>query len=473
MIVYFADRNITVLGTATTDLPDGITILDDMKTEAIETGIKTFECTFAYDDSSRALITNNVTVGNFLLRSDGVDNEFYTIIQTEQDTESQTVHAYCEDAGLDLLNTIAPAFENTEAHNLAWYVSQWLPSGWVIGINELNSSTLTESWDSESTVTERLQSIATKFGGEMDFTYETKGLTVTKRKVNFYKHKGQTTAQYQLRLNGDIAKIVTNKTIENLATAFKCTGATPEGKEDPITFEGCDYSSDGTTTHEPAVSGDDYQISGTQVRCNSAMAKWKSELDQDGLLVRDYSYETDNKKELFSHAVAELKKVINEEITYSIEFISFPEGAHLGDRINVVDDEDELYMEGRILQMQKSVIQGTVTAEIGDYIYKTSGISSRLQELAEKLKAKSISATKIGISSSAGVQFKNAAISTTLTATVYFGNQVISNQVDLEKIFGDTATIKWYNSGVAVGTGFTYAVSSANVKEIYTARLEA
>lgn len=473
MIVYFADRNITVLGTASTDLPYGISIIDDLKTEEIETGTKTFECTFAYDDSSRNLIVNNVTVGNFLLRSHDNEDEFYTIIQTEQDTESQTVHVYCEDAGLDLLNTIVPGFESDSAHGLEWYVNQWLPEGWVIGINELTESTLTESWDGESTVTERLQSIATKFGGEMDFTYETKGLTVTKRKVNFYKHKGLETAQYQLRLNGDISKIVTNKTIENLATAFKCYGSAPEGKDDPITFAGCDYSSDGTTTHEPAVPDDDYQIVDDQVRCKSAMDKWKSELDTDGLLVREYTYETDNKKELFSHAVAELKKVKDEEITYNIEFISFPKAAKLGDRINVVNDKDELYMEGRILKMQKSVIQDTVTAELGDYIYKTSGISDRLQALADKLRAKSISATKIGISSSAGTQFHNVSISTTLTATVYFGETVITNQVDLERIFGDTATIKWYNSGVAVGTGFSYSASSANAKEIYTARLEA
>jgi len=473
MIVHFANRKIEILGTATTDLPYGIAIIDDMKTEELDTGLKTFECTLAYDDSSRKLVVDNVAVGNFLLRSQDNEDEFYTIIQTEHDTETQTVHVYCEDAGLDLINTIVPAFENTESHNLEWYVNKWLPAGWVIGINELSESTLTESWDGESTVTERLRSIATKFGGEMDFSYETNHVTITKRKVNFYKHKGLETAQYQLRLNGDISKIVTNKTIENLATAFKCSGSTPEGKDTPITFVGCDYSSDGTATHEPAVAGDDYQIVDDQVRCISAMAKWRSSLDADGLLVREYTYETDNKKELFSHAVAELKKVKDEEITYNIEFISFPKAAKLGDRINVVNDKDELYMEGRILRMQKSVIQDTVTAELGDYIYKTSGISDKLQALADKLRAKSISATKIDISSSGGTQFHNTAISTTLTATVRFGDQVITNQVDLERIFGDTATIKWYNSGVAVGTGFTYSVSSANAKEIYTARVEA
>ena len=170
MIVYFADRNLNVLGSASTHLPDGIAILDDEKNEALETGTRTFSVTFAYNDSTRELITENVAVGNFLLRSADDENEFYTIITTEHDTEAQTVQAYCEDAGLDLLNTIVPAATYTAAHDAAYYVNAFLPAEWSIGINELTGSSLTLSWDGESTVTERLLSIANSFNGEIDFS---------------------------------------------------------------------------------------------------------------------------------------------------------------------------------------------------------------------------------------------------------------------------------------------------------------
>ena len=81
MIVYFADRNLNILGLASTHLPDGITIVDDEKNEDISTGVRTFNVTFAYDNNTT--ITDSIAVGNFLLRSADGENEFYTIITTD------------------------------------------------------------------------------------------------------------------------------------------------------------------------------------------------------------------------------------------------------------------------------------------------------------------------------------------------------------------------------------------------------
>lgn len=472
MIVYFADRQLNVLGTASTNLPDGIVILDDLKKEDLDSGVRTFEVKFAYDNDTRDLIRENIAVGNFLLRSVDNENEFYTIVTTEQNTADQTVHAYAEDAGLDLLNTIAPAFENTTSHDCEWYVNKYLPNGWSIGINELTSGTQALQWEGESTVTERLLSIANSFNGEIDFSYEIERLTVTKRMVNLYHSRGNSTAMHQLRLGGDISRITTNKSIENLATAFECKGGTPSGKTVPINLSGADYSSDGKTTHSPAVATDDYQIVGTQVRCTSAMERWASSLDDDGLLVRQYSYDTTNKQELFSHAVAELRKVVNEETTYDLEFITFPEDARLGDWMDVVDDKDNLYLEGRILALEKSITQGSTKATLGEWVIKTSGIAERLADLAEQIRQQALSATTIMVTSSNGLIFSNTAIYTTLTATVYYGDDVITNQTRLEEVFGSGVSIKWYSNGTLVGTGFTYSVNSANASESYVVKLE-
>ena len=472
MIVYFADRNLNVLGSASTHLPGGIVIVDDEKNESLETGVKTFSVTFVYDDSTRETIVDNVAVGNFLLRSSDDENEFYTIITTEHNTQDQTVQAYCEDAGLDLLNTIVPEATNTSAHDAAYYVNLYLPAGWSININELTGSTLTLSWDGESTVTERLLSIVNSFGGELDFSYDIDQLKIVERHINLYKHRGTSTILHQLRLGGDISGIITNKSVEELATAFEVKGGTLEGQEKPINLSGANYSSDGTTTHTPAVASDDYQIVGTQVRCKSAMAKWSSKLDTDGVLVRQYSYDTTNKKELFSHAVAELRKVINETVTYDLEFITFPSDIRIGDNVNVVDDKDNLYLEGRILTITKSISQNQTTATLGEWIVRSSGISDRLIALANELRQQVLSATSVTISSSNGLIFNNAAISTTLTATVYYGEEAITTQTRLEEVFGSNVAVNWYNGGSLVGTGFTYSVSSANANESYIVKVE-
>jgi len=472
MIVYFADRNLNVQGSASTHLPKGITILDDEKNETLETGVKTFSVTFVYDDTTRNLVVENVAVGNFLLRSADDENELYTIVSTEHSTAEQTVQAYCEDAGLNLLNWMLPAYTFTTAHDINYYMTTYLNSGWEIGVNELEGPTLALSWDGESTVLERLESIVNSFGGEMDFSYVIDRLTLVKKYINLYKHRGNSVITHQLRLGGDISSITTNTSIENIVTVFNATGGTPEGSNTPINLVGANYSSDGTTTHSPAVPTDDYQIVSGTIQCKSAMAKWSSKLDSDGYIKRPYTYDTLDKQTLFSHAVAEMRKVVDEEVTYDLEFITFPDDLRLGDRVNVVDDKDNLYLEGRILTLTKSISQNSTKATLGEWVKKTSGISDRLLALAHEIRQQVLSATSVTIASSGGLIFNNTAISTTLTATVYYGDEAITTQTRLEEVFGTGVAVNWYNNGSLVGTGFSYSVSSANTNESYIVKVE-
>jgi len=472
MIVYFADRNLNVQGSASTHLPKGITILDDEKNETLETGVKTFSVTFVYDDTTRNLVVENVAVGNFLLRSADDENELYTIVSTEHSTAEQTVQAYCEDAGLNLLNWMLPAYTFTTAHDINYYMTTYLNSGWEIGVNELEGPTLALSWDGESTVLERLESIVNSFGGEMDFSYVIDRLTLVKKYINLYKHRGNSVITHQLRLGGDISSITTNTSIENIVTVFNATGGTPEGSNTPINLVGANYSSDGTTTHSPAVPTDDYQIVSGTIQCKSAMAKWSSKLDSDGYIKRPYTYDTLDKQTLFSHAVAEMRKVVDEEVTYDLEFITFPDDLRLGDRVNVVDDKNNLYLEGRVLTLTKSISQNSTKATLGEWVRKTSGISDRLIALAHEIRQQVLSATSVTVASSGGLIFNNTAISTTLTATVYYGDEAITNQTRLEEVFGTGVAVNWYNNGSLVGTGFSYSVSSANTNESYIVKVE-
>lgn len=497
MIVYFADRQFNIQGTASTWLPYGIRIIDDSKTESLETGVKTFSCTFIYDEESGPAVRKYVTVGNYLLRASGDESELYQIVTREHDSVNKTVNVYAEDAGLDLLNNQAAALENKTSHDLEWYVSKYLPKGWAIGINEL-SGTRSVEWESETTVTERLLSIATNFDGEIGFSYEVKGLSVINRYVDFYEHRGSETSVAQLRVGIEVENVVTNESIENLATAFTCYGGTPSGKDKPINLSGADYSSDGKTTHSPAVATDDYQIVGKQVRCKSAMQTWASKLDTDGLLLREYTYDTTNKKTLFSHAVAELRKVIAQEINYTVTFIKLPENIRLGDRVSVVDDDNELYVEGRILSITKSVTGDKTEVVLGDYVTKDSGISDRLANIARGLNGKDgVDGIVLTISSSNGVQFLNQSIATVLTVTVFYGDKIITNQEQLEEVFGESARLVWNNDlfnalypaedlfpandlypqdsaiedGRLSDDGFTLTVSSNNTQEMFTCEL--
>ncbi len=53
MILYFADRKFNILGQASTQLPDGILIKDDLKSEDVETGVAVFDCYVPFTRENR------------------------------------------------------------------------------------------------------------------------------------------------------------------------------------------------------------------------------------------------------------------------------------------------------------------------------------------------------------------------------------------------------------------------------------
>ena len=225
MILYFADRKMNIIGQASTSLPNGLTIYDDWKKEDIESGVASFECRIPYDKKTRKDVEGMAAVGNYILRSNGEENEFYTIIESESNTRDQEVYVYAEDAGLDLLNEIVGDFEATSAQPISWYIGQFAAdSGFEIGVNEAANLTRKLSWEGEETVTSRLASLATQFDGcEISYSFAVDGLLVTNKYINIHKKRGKD-AGIQLRLNKEVDRIVTKQSIANLATAFVCKG---------------------------------------------------------------------------------------------------------------------------------------------------------------------------------------------------------------------------------------------------------
>ena len=114
MIIYFADRKMRVLGNASTGLPRGFTASADKKTEDIDSGIASFECTISFEKNEQKKLQEIAKAGNYILRKHKEESEFYTIIDSEMDVENQEVYIYAEDAGLDLLNEIALPYEASE-----------------------------------------------------------------------------------------------------------------------------------------------------------------------------------------------------------------------------------------------------------------------------------------------------------------------------------------------------------------------
>lgn len=397
MILYFADRQLNILGQASTSLPQGLTVMNDNLADDVETGVGTFECVIPYSADTRSLAEKYTALGNYLLYSDGDESRLFTIIDTEQDTEENEILLYAEDEGMDLLNEVVGSYEADKAYNIAYYINKYsAAAGFEIGINEAASLTRKLSWDGEATAAERIASVATQFDGcEVSYSFEVSGLTVTKKLINIYKRRGADKG-VQLRVNKEINYIVIEKSISNLATALYCTGGTPEDENteddktpEAITLAGYKYD-DG-----------DFYVDGGVLKSRKALETWSrylwktdTETGVGGHIVKQYSYDTLQQSTLCARAITELKKLREMEVNYKVDIATLPDNVRVGDRINIVDDAGELYVSTRILILEKSVAKKQTKATLGEYLIKHSGISDKVAALADKFAKNTVSVAR-------------------------------------------------------------------------------
>lgn len=379
MILYFADRKMNILGQASTSLPKGVIISNDRKTEEVDEGVAILEFDLEYDPEWRKKAEAWTEAGNYILRKDGDDREFYTIISREKDPVNGSVNdIYAEDAGLDLLNEVVGAYKADKAYSAEFYIKKFsYDSGFEVGVNEVSNLTRKLSWDGEATATERLLSVATQFdNAEISFSFDVDRMSVVHKYINIFKRRGVDSG-VQLQIGREIKKIRIKDTIEDLATAYVCTGGIPDGKDDPITLAGYKYD-DG-----------DFYVEGTHLNSRKALQKWsryqiKTETgDNVGHIVKTFSYDTTSQSELCNRAVSSLKKICDVNTTYEIELSYLPQGTKIGDTVYIIDHTGELYLSSRLLKIETSVCDNTKTAELGEYSVKSSGVSEELRELAD------------------------------------------------------------------------------------------
>lgn len=374
MILYFADRHMNILGQASTELPKGLHVSDDLKAEEVEAGVATLEFTLSYTDDTRKDAKQYSAVGNYILRKNGDEQEFYTIITSEENLFKQEVEIYAEDAGMDLLNETVGEYKADKAYPASYYVEKFSDdSGFEVGINEVSNYNRKLSWEGETTASERMLSVATQFDAEVSYSFEIDRLEIKHKYINLHKKRGVDQGR-ELRINREVKNIIVKSSVEDLATALSVTGGYPEESETPINLKGYKYD-----------DGDIY-LSGSTIYSRSAVAKWSRYLSEKGNgtghIVQTYTYDTLSQSELCNRAVSKLKKIYDAAVSYEVELAYLPDGIKIGDTVNIVDDAGELYLSARIMKLESSICNDEYTATLGEYQLKSSGISEKMENLA-------------------------------------------------------------------------------------------
>ena len=381
MIIYFADKNFKILGTASTGLSGGYVITDDTKKEEVETGIATLDCTVAYTDDTRDDIEGWCRAGNYVLAYYGKETaadmdivNLFMITTTELSVLDHTIKFESEDSGLDLLNNLAKEYTGTEQMSAADYINKFLEkTGFRLRNNNVSKNPKKLEWTSTDTVTKRLADIAEKFEIELTYGFSVKGLTVADRWVDIADETGRDT-KINLYIDKEVNNITVKNTIENLATALYATG------KDNLTLIGFTI---------PEEDKGKYQIDpdGNLVSLE-ALTKWarvdySSKDSFSGNLYQKFeSSDTASQADLYKLAKEKLDSISDIETNYEVDIADLPPGVGIGDRVNIVDDAGNTYISGRILELETSVTDGTKKATLGEYVIKDSGISELVESLA-------------------------------------------------------------------------------------------
>ena len=362
---------------------------------------------------------------------------------------------------MDLLNTIAEKYEASQAYTAVGYIEEWIRgTGFEIGVNEISNLKRKLKWDGESTVAERIASIATQFdNAEVSYSFEVEGMAVKRLLINLWKKRGKD-AKVQLRLGRDVKNIRDKESVQTLATALRVTGGTAEGSSEPITLEGYSYD-----------DGDIY-IDGKLLKSRSAVAKWGSTWSNGKHIERTYSFETTSQSELCAHAVTELKKLSSPTKTYEVDIVTMPDNLSIGDIVYIVSDKGELYISSRLLELKTSVSGKKIEAKLGDFVEEDSGIDVQVRSLADKLAnintspGSTASTLSLTVESSRGVVFTDTLVDTTLTAHVYKdGRELTASEV------ANVGKVIWYKDGVKAHEGTTYRIQNVEAARV-SAQLE-
>ena len=345
MIIYLADRQLAVLAVASTSLPGGLRIISDSLVRRVE-GADSFECTLDPGELTLPDLERVVYPCNHIILLNESDVLLFSILETEFDSETGEIRLYSEGGGLDLLNDIARDFPApSTAQGIEYYMNAFLNgTGFVIGTNEIPTLTRTLSWSGESTITKRIQSVATEFGAEIGYSFEITGTKITQRRVDIFKRIGKDVGE-PLRAGNEIDHITVKRSAENLATAILPIASN-------VSLSGAIYD-DG-----------DFYVDGEMLKSRKALDEW-SRVSFDHI-VKTIQSQATTQTNLLTETIRELRKACQLETTYDVNLAYLPEGISIGDTIHLVDVPNGIYLTARIMQLDTSETSGTKKATLGE-----------------------------------------------------------------------------------------------------------
>lgn len=476
MLLTIHDANLQKVAFVDNSKQSTLNFYNDTWTRGLQTGSSTFE--FTVFKKSIKSDTPTQKAYSYLNERAWVSFKYhgksfiFNVMQVEEN--EQTIKCYCENLNLELINEITNPYKATKDMSFAEYCEAMGLLNYThlsIGINEISDYKRTLEWEGQETKLARLLSLAKRFDAEIEFdTQLNTDSTIKKFSINVYHENddnhqgvGRIRNDIQLKYGNNITSITRKIDKTGIFNSIRPTGKRTvknEGKEDTeevVTIQGLNddwkkFNKDGICEF--------YQIGAYLVApismqlYPSTFANSTGELDQ--YTRKDFSYDTDNPKELRRLAYNELKKHCYPAITYEVDgFVD----VEIGDTVKIHDAgfNPLLVVQARVTEQKISFSNPASNKTIfSNFKALENQLSDGIQEAFERL-FEAAKPYTIKLSTDNGVIFKNQIGETIITPTLYKGGKLISAEVTWRWSLNDTIT-----------TGMTYTVRGQDITNTVT-----
>ena len=471
MLLTIHDANLQKVAFVDNSKQSTLNFYNDTWTRSLQTGSSTFEFTVF----KKAIKSDTPTqkAHSYLNERAWVSFKYhgksfiFNVMQVEEN--EQTIKCYCENLNLELINEVANSYKATKAMSFAEYCEAMDLLNYthlVIGINEVSDNKRTLEWEGQETKLARLLSLAKRFDAEIEFDTQLNADSTIKRfAINIYRENDDT-HQGVGRIRNDIS-LKYGKNVTSITRRVDKTGLfnsiRPTGKrrvkngsgeevEEVVTIQGLDewkkYNKDGICEF--------YQL-GSHLVAPISMQLYPStfthstgELDQ--YIRKDFSYDTDNPKELRRLAYNELKKHCYPAITYEVDgFVD----VEIGDTVKIHDEgfNPLLIVQARVSEQKISFSNPTNNkTTFANFKALENQLSDGIQADFERL-FEAAKPYTVKLSTDNGIAFKNGQGQTIVTPTLMKGNKVINSGW------------RWVVDGVIKATSPSYIVKAADINQ--------
>ncbi|WP_270744460.1 phage tail protein [Lactococcus lactis] len=468
------DSTLKRIGFINNDLPDALHYFNDNWHRYLAEGTSTFDFSVNKVNPDYALLT----LQSYISFSYDDEDYLFNIINIQQDHYSMQLQ--CENLNLELISEDVEPYNNNLHHSIVWYLKNAAKiTDNVVEIGNNPFSTIDEdtsnpilSFNSTETKLARIISICNSFKAEFQFKTNLKDDgTLQNITLDLYQTGGvgqlrkDVTLYYGKNIDGIIS------TGDRTSTFFNSTTVTDSNnKYNWLSIEGKYYNSDGQLEfYKDAGSNTAYAPLSRDMFPSQILST-----SSDQYTNKNIQTSASSNDDLWDYAVSQFKLYAYPQMTYevivSVNAVTSALGndkkLNIGDTIIVQDSTFDKSDGGLILSARVSEQEISFTNPLNNKITFTNFVRLKSEISADLLsRMKDIISEntpyRAELETTNGVQFKNSAGSTTLTARIYKGSDISETIAD---------SYSWSKDGTLVANAQEITVDASGISEkaVYT-----